>query len=342
MLQNCALTGTQFTGVSTFIAFLPLSHVYGIIFFILLSMWSGITVVVMPRFDLQLYLSTIEKYKVDVLHVVPPIALLLAKNDSVASYELSSVKRLFSAAAPLPIELRIALEERFHKLWGSRVHLFQAYGLSETSPTLTQVPFSRADKKHTVGCVAPNVVLRLVDPDTLQDVAPGHPGEFWAKGPNVTSGYHGNDAATANSFTEDGWFRTGDIAVVDEDGYFCVVDRIKEMFKYKGMQVVPSELEGKLVQHPLVQDAGVIGVWEDEQASELPTAYVVLAPTVQAGKKDAAVREIDRWFQTQVANHKKLRGGIHVVEAVPKSPSGKILRRELIETARRSKRVAKL
>lgn len=339
----------DWSGSSTTIAFLPFNHIYGLNVFLCLSLFTGSTIVVMSRFDLGLYLSSIQKFKPKTLYTVPPVILLLTKDPRVANYDLKSVTRVLSAAAPLSVELRVEFESRFLRTFGTTVNCFQMWGLTETSPFATGVEARRTDKKHTVGCVAPNMLLRLVDPETMEDVAPktnGH-GEIWCHGPNVTMGYYKNDEATRDGFTtgQDGktWFRTGDIGTIDDDGYLTIVDRIKEMIKYKGLQVIPSELEGKLLQHPHVQDAAVIGKWIESQATEVPVGFVVL----EAGKLGdvgaaSMVKDIHAWLLTRVANHKRLRGGIIPVDSIPKSASGKILRRQLKDMLNTMKLDAKL
>lgn len=332
----------NWSGKSTFVGFLPFSHIYGLNYFLCTSMISGSTVAVIARFELDLYLRTVEKYKANVLVLVPPVVLLLVKDERVTSYNLKHVKRLLSAAAPLSVELRIAVEARFRAL-GVEIDCFQAWGLTETSPFATIVPEERIDKKESVGCVAPNMRMRLVDPETLQDVEEtDRPGEIWCKGPNVARGYYRNEQATRDGFAQSGWFRTGDIGTVDADGYFQILDRIKEMIKYKGLQVIPSELEGKLLEHPFVDDAGVIGVFMEEQATEVPLAFVVLSPAAKPAGQATVVENIHEWLNARVANHKRLRGGIHIVKWIPKSPSGKLLRRELREMVKTSRLVSKL
>jgi acyl-CoA synthetase (AMP-forming)/AMP-acid ligase II len=324
----------DFTGNSPTVAFVPFSHMYGLAYFLCKSMITGTPVAVMSAFNLPVFLSTVAKYRCEVLSLVPPVVLLLVKDPSLAKYDLSSVKRMFSAAAPLSIELGEAVESRFKSLYGTEVHCFQAWGLTETSPLATAVPTDRTDKKHTVGCIAPNMKFRLVDPETLLDIEDPttQSGEIWCRGPNVTPGYYRNPAATSSGFSEvDGtkWFRTGDICTMDRDGYFQIVDRIKEMIKYKGLQVVPSELEGKLLQHPDVEDACVVGVWVEELATEVPLGFVVLSAAGKENGEKESVEGIHTWLNERVAGHKRLRGGIRVIDAVPKSASGKILRRTL-------------
>ncbi|KAI1617129.1 hypothetical protein EDD37DRAFT_47879 [Exophiala viscosa] len=329
-------------GHDTFVTFLPFSHIYGLALYVCNGTLVGSTTVVMPRFEPELYLSCIQKYRPESAALVPPIMLLLAKHPIVEKYDLSSLKRVYSGAAPLSAELREAVEARFKKLYGTTVLGLQAWGLTETSPLAAATPPSRPDKRYTVGNITPNMEFRVVDPETIQDTGTeadgsAKPGELWCRGPNVMKGYYRNEEATKDGFAadEDGgkpWFRTGDIGSIDKDGFIILLDRIKEMIKYKGLQVIPSELEGKLLENPDVEDACVVGRWVEEQAAELPVGFVVVTAKAR-GKGDKAIaEEINIWLNGRVANHKKLRGGVYVVDAIPKSPSGKILRRQLKAT----------
>ncbi|KAJ5783162.1 AMP-dependent synthetase/ligase [Penicillium paradoxum] len=321
------------------IAFLPFSHIYGLNLFMCQCLAWGTTVVILPKFDLDLYLSCIQKYRPDELSVVPPVALMLVKDERVAKYDLSSVRKIMSAAAPLTSELAAALEAKFTKMCKTEVFVTQSWGLTETSPMATAVPNDRMDKRTTgVGCIVPNMQLRFVDPETMKDAVVTSDGsteaaEIWCRGPNVVMGYYNNDKATQESFHVDEaglrWFRTGDIGIIDKDGYVTIQDRIKEMIKYKGLQVIPSELEGKLIDHPDVEDAAVTGVWVDEKATELPVGFLVLTRHAKERDQTAVLQGIESWLNERVANHKRLRGGIHLLSQIPKSPSGKILRRQL-------------
>ncbi|KAJ5965123.1 uncharacterized protein N7479_004999 [Penicillium vulpinum] len=321
------------------IAFLPFSHIYGLNLFMCQCLIWGTTVIILPRFELDLYLSCIQKYRPDELSLVPPIALMLVKDPRVAKYDLSSVRTIMSAAAPLTVELSSALEAKLTKISKTQVYCTQSWGLTETSPMATVVPNDRMDKRNAgVGCIVPNMQLRFVDPESMKDAAvtsdgSTEPAEIWCRGPNVVGGYYNNDDATKEAFhvDEEGtrWFRTGDIGIIDRDGYVTIQDRIKEMIKYKGLQVIPSELEGKLVDHPDVEDAAVTGVWVEDKATELPVGFVVLSPQAKDRDQKAILDGIHAWLNERVANHKRLRGGIQVLSQIPKSPSGKILRRQL-------------
>lgn len=327
---------------SKIVTFLPFSHIYGLTTHVCVNVLLGTSLILLPRFELPLYLECLHKYRPEWVPVVPPIMLLLAKHPLVEKYDLSSIRRFMSAAAPLSPELRQDVENRFKKLYGTTVHGLQAWGLTETSPLATLVPPSRADKRHTVGNITPGMEFRVVDPDTAEDVdveadgSTSRAGELWCRGPNVTKGYFRNAEATKDGFAQDQqgnlWFRTGDIGVIDNEGFVTIVDRIKEMIKYKGMQVIPSELEGKLLAHPYVEDSCVVGRWVEEQATELPHAFIVVKQDAKSKGEKAIVAEIHAWLNPQIANHKRLRGGITIIDVVPKSTSGKILRRQLKET----------
>ncbi|HLY48667.1 MAG TPA: AMP-binding protein [Solirubrobacteraceae bacterium] len=294
---------------------LPFFHIYGQNLIMNQGLWRGATIVTMARFDLEQFLDLVERYRVTRLYVVPPIALALAKHPAVDAHDLSSVELILSGAAPLGAELADQVEERL----GCRV--VQGYGLTETSPVTHVI---RSDAENRPGSIGPALVgteCRLIDPLTETEAAPGEAGELWIRGPQVMAGYLNNPAATAETLDSDGWLRSGDIARVDEDGYYTIVDRLKELIKYKGFQVPPAELEAILIAHPQVADVAVIGV-PDEEAGELPKAFVVgSGGTVDA---DALID----YVAAQVAPQKRIRL-VEQIDEIPRSPSGKILRRVL-------------
>jgi acyl-CoA synthetase (AMP-forming)/AMP-acid ligase II len=204
----------------------------------------------------------------------------------------------------------------------------QTWGLSETTGSVTAMPWDTHDASGSVSPLLANMRLRIVDDDE-HDVPEGNEGEFLVKGPVITTGYWDNPAATRDSFTPDGWFKTGDIGVY-RDGKLYIVDRKKELIKYKGLQVAPAELEALLLAHNSITDAAVIGVPDPSgSGNELPRAYVV------ADKNKISEEEIKEYVKKNCAAHKQLRGGVVWLDAIPKSPSGKILRRELREMAKR-------
>ena len=285
-----------------------------------MALVEGASIVTMPKFDLPFFLETLQKHKVTVANVVPPIILAMAKHPIVTNYDLSALRGLFSGAAPLGDELASAAEQRLG------IMVRQGYGLTETSPVTHFHPWVGARVSYgSVGPLIANTEARIVDPETGIDVATGERGELWLRGPQVMKGYFNKPEATALCMTPEGWFKTGDVAVVDGDGWFAIVDRVKELIKYKGMQVAPAELEALLLSHPGIADAAVIPI-ADEEAGEIPKAYVVTrSPLTEA--------DIMAWVAERVAPYKKIRA-VELTDAIPKSPSGKILRRFLVERER--------
>ena len=299
---------------------LPFFHIYGMTVIMNQGLRAGATIVTMPRFDLDQFLDLIEGHGVTRAYVVPPIALALARHPAVDERDLSSVEIVMSGAAPLGAELAEQVAGRL----GCTV--IQGYGLTETSPVTHLIRPDGENRPGSVGRPLASTECRLVDPETGADVEAGERGELWIRGPQVMRGYLGNEEATAATVDADGWLHSGDIATVDADGFFEIVDRLKELIKYKGFQVAPAELEALLITHPAVADVAVIGV-PDEEAGELPKAYVVAAD----GAPDAD--ELMSWVAEQVAPQKRIRL-VEVVDEIPKSPSGKILRRKLVERER--------
>ena len=305
----------RFSEGEVIVAVLPFFHIYGLVVVLTLGLRSGATLVTMPRFDLAQYLELSERYRATRAYVVPPIALALANDPSVANHDLSSLRTICSGAAPLGPEL----EEKCSSRIGCP--LVQAYGMTELSPVSHSTPFAGPGRRGTVGRLVPGTEARLVDPLTGEDLQPGERGEVWIRGPQVMHGYLNNPEATAEMIDSDGWLRTGDVAVVDDEGWFTIVDRVKELIKYKGFQVAPAELEAVLGTHPAVADCAVIGIPDDE-AGELPKAFVVPA------SQGIDAHELIEFVAGQVSPQKRIRE-IELIDKIPKSPSGKILRRLL-------------
>lgn len=317
-------------GRDSILGALPFSHIFGLATLVTQPLTSGVPVVVFPKFDEIPVLAGIQRYKISYGCVVPPIILLLLHSQNTGKFDLTSLKTLQCGAAPLSPELAAAFENKF-----PHCRVSQGYGLTETTPTITYgKPEDMAGRKGSCGRLIPTYEARLVQEDG-SDAPEGGRGELWVRGPSVmTRGYHRNEEATRKTMSGD-WFMTGDVAVRDSEGWFTIVDRVKELIKYKGFQVPPAELEALLLTHPDVVDAGVVGVWVEEQATELPRAYIVARPgKIEKGPREEEDRskfgaEIAQWVAGRVAQHKKLRGGVKVVDAIPKSPSGKILRKDL-------------
>ncbi len=270
------------------------------------SIYSGFTLIVMPKFDLEKFCSHIQKFHITFAYVVPPIVLLLGKSPVVSKYDLSSIRMMNSGAAPLTRDLVEAVYERL------KIPIKQGYGLSETSPTTHTQPWDTW-RTHigSVGRLLPNQSAKYMSPEE-KEVPAGETGELWLKGPNVFLGYLNNEEGTKNALTEDGYFKTGDVGHQDKDGNFFITDRVKELIKYKGFQVPPAELEGILIAHPDIDDVAVIGIQDHEQATEVPRAYVVPKKGVEGGK--ATEKRIMDWLAKKVAKHKKLGVGVRCVD----------------------------
>ncbi|KAJ4397010.1 hypothetical protein N0V93_001234 [Gnomoniopsis smithogilvyi] len=309
---------------------LPFFHIYGLVNNAFMSVWAGWHLFVMSRFDLEKACQIIQDNKITFAYVPPPIVLAFGKHPEVDNYDLTSLKMMHSGAAPLTNEL---LELVWSRL---KLPVKQGYGLSETSPvTHVQLPDEWAKFMGSVGKLVPNMEAKIVDLEG-NEVPLGEEGELWVKGPNVFSGYFNQPEKTKDAFSADGWFKTGDIFKIDKhENYYCV-DRLKELIKYKGFQVPPAELEGLLLGHDDVSDVCVIGIYDNSQATELPRAYVTLKSGVQ--QSDEKAKEIAEWMNSKVAPHKKLRGGVYFIDVVPKSPSGKILRRVMRDKAKQEER----
>ncbi len=303
------------------IAVLPFFHIYAQTVVLHHCLRAGATVVSMPRFDLEQYLSLSQEYRATVAWIAPPMALALARNPLVDQYDLSRLRWLVCAAAPLDAELQLELAKRL----GCKV--MQGYGLTETSPVTNAWSPSDDVTAGTIGPLIASTEARLVDSASGEDAAPGEPGEIWIRGPQVMKGYLGDPEATSATIDAEGWLHTGDIAAASEGGVFRIADRLKELIKYKGYQVPPAELEGILLTHPAVADACVIPV-ADEEAGEIPKAYVVPEPGTEPD-----VDEIMQFVAGQVAPYKRVRD-CEFVDEIPKSPSGKLLRRVLVERER--------
>jgi 4-coumarate--CoA ligase len=296
------------------IAALPFFHIYGMQVLMNGLLAEGVTVITMARFDLPQALQLIQDRKVTRFFAVPPMVLALAKHPIVANYDLSSLEMVFSGAAPLGADLAAEAAARI----GCEVT--QGYGMTELSPVSHATPPGQG-KPGTVGVTVSNTECRIVDANG-EDQDVGGEGELWVRGPQVMKGYFGNSSATDATIDRDGWLHTGDVGIFDEDGHLRIVDRVKELIKYKGFQVPPAELEALLITHPAVADVAVIGVPDDE-AGELPKAFVVKKPDVEV-----TAEELQAFVKERVATYKQVRQ-LQFVDEIPKSASGKILRRML-------------
>ncbi|XP_052276136.1 uncharacterized protein LOC127875253 [Dreissena polymorpha] len=297
------------------IAVLPFFHIYGLASILLCSLMEGAKLVILPGFDPQIYLTALVQHKVTQIHIVPPIILFMARHPLVDKVDLSLIRTVVSAAAPLGDALTIEFMEK------RKLPIKQGYGLTETSPVIAVDvdPITVG----SVGPLIPNTEAKIIDPDTGESLGHNEVGEVCIRGPQNMKGYHGNPQATNEMVDTEGWLHTGDMGYFKETDRLVISDRMKELIKYKGLQVAPAELEDLLHKHPAVQDVAVVAA-ADERAGEVPQAFVVIRPNMAAKEED-----IRKFVDDQVADHKQLRGGVKFLKEIPKSASGKILRRVL-------------
>jgi 4-coumarate--CoA ligase len=284
--------------------------------------YSGSKTVYMAAFDLLQFLELVQNHKVQRAHLVPPIILGLAKHPAVSNYDISSLKVINSAAAPLGAEIQTLCSSRL----GCTVK--QGWGMTELSPAGTVIPDHLSHRMDLIqgscGMLVPGTEAKIVDPDTRVDLNYDQDGEICIRGPQVMKGYFQNKEATDQMIDSDGWLHTGDVGHFNDDGFMFITDRCKELIKYKGYQVAPAELEALINSMEGVKDCVVIPV-ADLDAGELPRAYVVKQDDIN-GKK-LTEQAVEAFVQSKVAPHKRLRGGVRFTDIIPKSPSGKILRR---------------
>jgi acyl-CoA synthetase (AMP-forming)/AMP-acid ligase II len=306
----------------TVVAVAPFAHVMGFVISLASALTAGASVVTMPRFGFEPYLELIERHRATVLIVPPPVVGALAAHPAVDARDLSSIELVVSGGAPLPAEIARAVCER---LPGVAVRL--GYGLTETTGTVTAPDRELAVAPGSVGRPMPGTELRVVDPESGVDLGPGEPGELWVRGPQTMAGYLDRPDASAAMIDADGWLRTGDLVVVDEEGQVFVVDRLKELIKVNAFQVAPAELEALLATHPAVADAAVVGR-PDEARGEIPVAVVVAREALEA-------EDLIAWVAARVAPYKRIRA-VRFADAIPRTPSGKVLRRSLGEAERQT------
>ena len=297
---------------------LPFFHIYGMVVIMNHGLLRGAKVVTLPRFDLETVLRLIQDHQIALAHVVPPVVIAFAKHPAIDRFNLSSLRWLFSGAAPLGSEITGTVETRLS------IRVRQGYGMTEASPVTHYTP-AGGERAGKVGLLAPSTELRIVDPASGVDLGEGEAGEVWVRGPQVMQGYLNNPEATALTVDAEGWLHTGDIGVVDAEGYLEVVDRLKELIKVKAFQVAPAELEALLLKHPKIADAAVFGV-PDDDCGEVPKAVIVM-------REPLTGEEVMAFVESHVAHYKRLRYVVFA-DAIPKSPSGKILRRVLVAAER--------
>ncbi|CAJ0650512.1 2714_t:CDS:2 [Entrophospora sp. SA101] len=307
----------KFTPDLVFLGILPLFHIYALNITLHQVAYSGASAILLSKFDINSFCQTIQDYKINLGYIVPPILLQLVKNPVVDKYDLSSLKFIVSGAAPLSKELSKMFNDKFKK-----IPLKQGYGLTETTPVLT---LGKTDDVviGSSGIIIANVEIKFID-ENGKELGVNEEGEICARGPNIMKGYLNNEKATKECMDKDGFFHTGDL------GNVFLVDRVKELIKYKGHQVAPAELESVLLSNPIISDAGVVGIYSEQDATELPVAYVELVNPA-ASDHQQIKKSIQDYVAEKVAHHMRLRGGVYIIDKIPKSASGKILRKDLRE-----------
>ncbi|KAH8990158.1 phenylacetyl-CoA ligase [Lactarius hatsudake] len=328
--------GDVITGV------LPFFHIFGLILNVHVMLYSGMSVVITPKFGWPTFLESVRRHKITHLLVVPPMIVLLCKHPATKDYEaeLKNIRFCFSGAAPLSPELASQLEKVL-----PNSSLGQGYGMTETSTAVSMTSvLEKVGKPGSAGIAVPGVRFKIVKEDgTLAKL--GERGELVVNSPSNALRYWDNPTATAETFLEDGWVRTGDEVEFDTEGNIYIVDRLKELIKVRGFQVAPAELEGHLLSHPDVADVCIVPV-PDDFSGELPLAYIVLHPPAavraasSTAESDALKAELSKYVSDVKVQYKWLKGGVEFIDAIPKNPSGKLLRRVLREKARAERAAA--
>ncbi|XP_061346920.1 probable CoA ligase CCL5 [Gastrolobium bilobum] len=308
----------------TFICTVPMFHIYGLVAFATGLLISGSTIVVLSKFEMHDMLLAIEKFRATYLPLVPPILVAMLNNaDAIKrKYDLRSLHWVLSGGAPLSKEVIEGFVEKY-----PNVVILQGYGLTESTGVGASTDSLEESRRYgTAGLLSPATEAKIVDPDTGEPLPVNRTGELWLRGPTIMKGYFSNEEATTSTLDSEGWLRTGDVCYIDDDGFIFVVDRLKELIKYKGYQVPPAELEALLLTHPAILDAAVIP-YPDKEAGQFPMAYVVR----KAGSSISENQVMD-FVAGQVAPYKRIRK-VAFISSIPKNPSGKILRKDLIKLA---------
>ncbi|XP_008781908.1 4-coumarate--CoA ligase 2-like [Phoenix dactylifera] len=300
---------------------LPLFHIYSLNSVLLCALRAGAAILIMRKFEVVAMLELAQRFRVTILPFVPPIVVEIAKNPVVDSYDVSSIRTVMSGAAPMGKDLEDRLRAKI-----PNAKLGQGYGMTEAGPVLSMnLAFAKEPsetKSGACGTVVRNAELKIVDPETGASLGRNQPGEICIRGAQIMKGYLNDPEATKNTIDKEGWLHTGDIGYVDDDDEIFIVDRLKEIIKYKGFQVAPAELEALLIAHPNIADAAVVPM-KNELAGEVPVAFVVPKDGFKITED-----EIKQYISKQVVFYKRINR-VFFIEAIPKAPSGKILRKDL-------------
>ncbi|AED94270.1 AMP-dependent synthetase and ligase family protein [Arabidopsis thaliana] len=305
----------------TFICTVPLFHTFGLLNFVLATLALGTTVVILPRFDLGEMMAAVEKYRATTLILVPPVLVtMINKADQIMKkYDVSFLRTVRCGGAPLSKEVTQGFMKKY-----PTVDVYQGYALTESNGAGASIESVEESRRYgAVGLLSCGVEARIVDPNTGQVMGLNQTGELWLKGPSIAKGYFRNEEEI---ITSEGWLKTGDLCYIDNDGFLFIVDRLKELIKYKGYQVPPAELEALLLNHPDILDAAVIP-FPDKEAGQFPMAYVARKP-----ESNLCEKKVIDFISKQVAPYKKIRK-VAFIDSIPKTPSGKTLRKDLIKFA---------
>ncbi|KAJ8767283.1 hypothetical protein K2173_017327 [Erythroxylum novogranatense] len=301
---------------------LPLFHIYSLNSVLLCGLRVGAAILIMPKFEIISLMELIHKYKVTIAPFVPPIVLAIAKSPEVNKYNLSSIRMVISGAAPMGKDLEDTVSAKL-----PNAKLGQGYGMTEAGPVLSMcLAFAKETfeiKSGACGTVVRNAEMKIVDPETGASLPRNQAGEICIRGDQIMKGYLNDQEATERTIDKDRWLHTGDIGYIDDDDELFIVDRLKELIKYKGFQVAPAELEAMLIAHPNISDAAVVPM-KDEAAGEVPVAFVVRSSNGSNITED----EIKQYISKQVVFYKRIYK-VFFTESIPKAPSGKILRKDL-------------
>lgn len=328
VLQLLAHDPSQFHPTSRMVTFTPWAHIAMTVMPMFLGPYTGMFHHAMPSYDLETFAKLVGSNQATCFQGVPSVVMSLAKSDVTQRYDFSKAAILNVGGAPLK---KHDLERLMSRApW----KMIQAYGMTEAAGYVAYQKFGETLPDGCTGWFMPGIEARLVNEETQEDAPSGGPGELWIRGPNITKGYAFNDEANAKGFPQKGWYNTGDVCTIDTQGRLYIVGRTKDLIKYKGFQVSPSELESYLNSHPHVLEAGVGALWDENQLTELPAAWVLLKPhLLHKGDRERreALKEVQRWLDGQVSGYKKLRGGVWEAERLPRNATGKILRKEMVE-----------
>ncbi|CAN4084257.1 unnamed protein product [Withania somnifera] len=299
---------------------LPLFHIYSLNSILLCGLRVGATILIMQKFEIKGLMELVDKYKVTIAPFVPPILLAIAKSPWVDEYDLSSIRMIISGAAPMGKELEDTVRAKL-----PNAILGQGYGMTEAGALSMSLAFAKQQfevKSGSCGTVVRNAEMKIINTDTGALLPRNQAGEICIRGHQIMKGYLNNEKATEETIDKEGWLHTGDIGYIDDDDQVFIVDRLKELIKYKGYQVAPAELEAMLISNPNISDAAVVQM-KDEVAGEVPVAFVV-----RANGSNISEEEIKQYVSQQVIFYKRINSVVFT-EAIPKAPSGKILRKDL-------------